>query len=106
MKSTLVLLLFLEGLSGAWATTSINSTNKFAYGANFGWIDARGNTTSGAIIGEFVCSGYLYWENAGWIHLGSNAPANGIQYQNNSATDYGVNHDGTGKQIGRASCRE
>jgi hypothetical protein len=84
------------------AATSINPTNKFAYGANIGWIDARGNTNSGAIIGEFVCSGYLYSANVGWIHLGSNAPANGIQYQNNSAIDYGINHDGLGNLRGFA----
>jgi len=84
------------------AATSINPTNKYAYGANVGWIDSRGNTNSGAIIGEFVCSGYLYAADIGWIHLGSNAPANGIQYQNNSATDYGVNHDGQGNLRGFA----
>ncbi len=84
------------------AATSINSTNKFAYGANLGWIDARGDTNRGAIIGEFVCSGFLYAANIGWIHLGSNAPANGIQYQNSSATDYGVNHDGQGNLRGLA----
>src|ERR1043166_565 len=84
------------------AATSINAVNKFAYGANIGWIDARGNTNAGAVIGEFVCSGYLYGANVGWIHLGSNAPANGIQYQNNSATDYGVNNDGLGNLRGFA----
>jgi hypothetical protein len=89
-------------LAGASAATSINPTNKFAYGANFGWIDARGNTNNGAVIGEFVCSGFLYGANIGWIHLGSNAPANGIQYQNTSAIDYGVNHDGLGNLRGFA----
>jgi len=84
------------------AATSITSTNKFSYGANIGWIDFRGNTNDGAIIGEFVCSGYLYAANIGWIHLGSNAPANGIQYHNNSATDYGINHDGQGNLRGFA----
>src|SRR6267154_1443300 len=84
------------------AATSINALNKNAYGANVGWLDFRGNTNSGAVIGEYVCSGYLYGANIGWIHLGSNAPANGIQYQNNSATDYGVNHDGLGNLRGFA----
>jgi hypothetical protein len=35
-------------------------------------------------------------------NLGSNAPANGIQYRNNSATDYGVNDDGQGNLRGFA----
>ncbi len=102
MKPALTFLILIGALAPATASTSINPTNKFAYGANIGWIDARGNTNSGAVIGEFVCSGYLYSANAGWIHLGSNAPANGIQYQNNSATDYGVNNDGLGNLRGFA----
>jgi len=84
------------------AATSINAVNKRAYGANVGWIDFRGNTNNGAVIGEFVCSGFLYGANVGWIHLGSNAPVNGIQYQNTSAIDYGVNHDGLGNLRGFA----
>jgi hypothetical protein len=84
------------------AATSINASNKFAHGANVGWMDFRGDTNHGVVIGEFVCSGYLYSANLGWIHLGSNAPANGIQYQNNSATDYGVNNDGLGNLRGFA----
>ena len=38
----------------------------------------------------------------GWIHLGDGTPANGIRYQNNSASDYGVNHDGLGNLSGLA----
>ena len=34
--------------------------------------------------------------------LGSGAPANGIQYQNNSAGDFGVNRDGLGNLRGHA----
>lgn len=84
------------------ASTTINATNQFSYGANIGWMDWRGDTNSGAVIGEYVCSGYIWSANVGWIHLGSSAPANGIQYQNNSATDYGVNHDGLGNLRGYA----
>ena len=42
-------------------------------------------------MGEYVCSGYIWGGNVGWLCLGSGTPANGIQYQNSSATDYGVN---------------
>jgi len=89
-------------LSNALATTTINPTNQYAYGANLGWLDWRGDTNNGAVIGEYVCSGYIYSANVGWIHLGGNAPANGIRYQNNSTTDYGVNRDGTGNLRGYA----
>jgi len=99
---SLVIPLLLGSATSLPAATSINATNKFAHGADAGWIDFRGNTNAGAVIGEFVCSGYLYGANVGWIHLGSNAPANGIQYLNNSATDYGVNNDGQGNLRGFA----
>jgi hypothetical protein len=97
-----VLMLLLGCSANLRAATSINPTNKHAYGANVGWMDLRGNTNNGVVIGEFLCSGFLYAANVGWIHLGSNAPANGIQYQNSSGTDYGVNHDGQGNLRGFA----
>ena len=84
------------------AATTINAANHYAYAANLGWVDARGDVTSGAVIGEFVCSGSLYAANVGWISLGGGAPTNGIQYQNLSAGDFGVNQDGLGNLTGFA----
>src|SRR6266705_5152151 len=84
------------------AATTINATNNFAYGANIGWLNARGDVTSGAVIGEYVCSGYLWAANVGWIALGSSSPTNGIRYQNLSAGDFGVNQDGLGNLRGYA----
>ncbi len=86
----------------AAAATTIDPVERYGWGANIGWMDWRGDTNNGAVIGEYVCSGYLWAANVGWIHLGSGAPANGIQYQNDSATDYGVNHDGLGNLRGYA----
>lgn len=86
----------------ASAATTIDAGNKYAYASNLGWVNWRGNTNNGAIIGEYVCSGYIYSANVGWINLGSGSPANQIQYQNNSATDFGVNHDGLGNLSGYA----
>lgn len=105
MKRIAILLLsslILQPSSFVQAATTINAGNKFACGANIGWMDWLGDTNSGAVIGEYVCSGYIFSADCGWIHLGSNAPANGIQYQNNSATDYGVNVDGLGNLRGFA----
>src|SRR6266704_1396218 len=96
---------FLIGLAlamQAYPATTINSANHYAGGANLGWTDWRADTANGAVIGEYVCSGYIYAANVGWIHLGSGAPANGIRYQNNSPSDYGVNHDGLGNLSGYA----
>jgi len=93
---------FTFQLSTARAATTIDGVNKYAWGANIGWLDWRGDTNSGAVIGEYVCSGYLYAANVGWINLGSGAPANKIQYQNNSAADFGINHDSLGNLRGYA----
>src|ERR1035441_7128180 len=106
MKTQLKLLASFHLLSAvcflAHAATTIDPANKYAYGANFGWLDWRGDTNTGVIIGAYVCSGYIYSANVGWINLGSGSPANGIQYQNNSAMDFGVNQDGLGNLRGYA----
>jgi hypothetical protein len=102
MKKLLAATLLVGLVHSAWAITTINSTNHFSYGANIGWIEWRGDNTSGAVIGEFVCSGSIYAANVGWISLGGGTPINGIRYQNNSASDFGVNHDGNGNLQGYA----
>jgi hypothetical protein len=88
--------------STGFAGTTIDAANKAAYGANLGWVDWRGDTNNGAVIGEYVCSGYIYSANVGWINLGGGTPANGIYYQNLSAGDFGVNQDGLGNLRGYA----
>ncbi len=104
MKRALLLLPLLAATvaSVAPAATTISAVNRFAYGANIGWMDWRGDVTSGAVIGEYICTGFIYAANVGWINLGSGTPGNGIRYQNNSATDFGVNHDGLGNLRGQA----
>ena len=84
------------------AATTINAINKFSYGANIGWMDWRGDVANGVVIGAFTCSGFIYAANVGWVHLGDGTPVNGVRYQNNSAADFGVNHDGTGNLRGYA----
>jgi hypothetical protein len=84
------------------ALTTINSANSFAYGANIGWIDWRGDINHGAVIGDYVCSGFLWAANVGWISLGNGAPVNQVHYGNVSAGDFGVNHDGKGNLSGYA----
>src|SRR3954469_11498951 len=81
-----VLLAAVFGAATASAQSTINSSNRFAYGANIGWVDGRADGTNGMVIGEYVCSGYIYAADVGWIKVGSGVPANGIQYQNNSAS--------------------
>ncbi len=81
--------------------TTIDPVNKYAHGANVGWIDARGDGTNGAVIGQSYCSGSLWSANCGWISLG-HGPTNGFHYSNASANDWGVNHDGAGNLRGYA----
>ncbi len=71
--------------------TSINATHHQAYGANIGWLNARGDVANGAKIGLYFSTGYVWSANTGWISLGSGTPTNGYSYANNSATDWGVN---------------
>ena len=98
----LTLAMIHHQLPAAFAGTTIDSTNKYAYGANAGWADWRGDTNNGVVVGEYFCSGYIYSANVGWINLGNGSPLNQIQYQNTSATDYGVNQDGLGNLRGYA----
>lgn len=75
----------------AQAATNINSPNSYSWGANIGWMNWRGDDANGAVIGEYGLSGYIYGANVGWINLGDGDPVNHLQYQNNSAADFGVN---------------
>jgi len=84
------------------AATTIDPANPYGYGANIGWVNAEADSTNGAVIGQAVCSGYIYSANCGWISLGDGTPANGHSYGNAAATDFGVNHDGHGILTGYA----
>jgi hypothetical protein len=92
----------LTAVWGAGAATTINPANFGAWGANIGWLNWRGDVANGAVIGEYVCSGFIWGANVGWINLGNGTPVNGIQYQNNAANDCGVNMDGLGNLRGLA----
>src|SRR5437764_13019074 len=74
------------------ATSTIDATNRYAWGANIGWTNWLPSAADGVVVTEYVCSGYVYAANVGWINFGSGNPLNHIQYQNNSATDFGVNY--------------
>lgn len=101
MKAILIVTgLALLGAS-AMAATTIDAVNQHAYGADIGWLNARGDVTNGAVIGQSYCTGYAWSANCGWICLG-NGPANGWQYSNTASNDWGVNHDGLGNLTGYA----
>ena len=87
--------------TAAFAAATINDPNQNAYGANIGWINARGEGTNGMAVGQSFCTGNAWSANCGWISLG-HGPTNGWQYSNASANDWGVNHDGEGRLAGCA----
>lgn len=84
------------------AATTVDVVNRHAYGANLGWMNCYADGANGAVIGDYVCSGYIYGANVGWINIGSGNPTNGIRYQNLSANDFGVKQDGFGNLRGYA----
>jgi Bacterial TSP3 repeat len=95
MKTIIATSIFVAAIAlTARGATTINPTNSFAYGANIGWLNWRGDVANGAVVGEYVCSGSIWSANVGWISLGNGTPTNGIQYGNASATDFGVNLTG------------
>jgi hypothetical protein len=95
------LVLLLASTGSLRADSTIDGSDRYIYGANIGWIDARGDGTNGVVMGLFSCSGYLWSANCGWISLG-NGPQDGVRYTNASDTDWGVNHDGLGNLRGYA----
>jgi hypothetical protein len=84
------------------AATTIDPVQKYAYGANIGWLNWYADGADGAVIGQKFCSGYIYAANVGWINLGNGSPANGMSYSQSSAADSGVNVDGGGYLTGYA----
>jgi hypothetical protein len=62
---TLVSAFSLQPSALLHAATSIDAVNRYAYGAVIGWMDWRGDTNNGAVIGARFCSGSLYAANVG-----------------------------------------
>ena len=104
MKTSLSLsALLLVCAANARAQTSVHATNRYAYGANTGWLDARGGDgTYGLKAGPCVLKGFVYSANCGWINVGDGDPQNGQQYGNTDGTDSGVNRLPDGKLRGLA----
>jgi hypothetical protein len=102
MRKQILTAIVLSTAIACMAATTIDPANKYGYGANIGWINAEGDVANGAVIGQAFCEGYMYGANVGWIHLGNGGPVNNMAYANDSATDYGINHDGLGNLSGYA----
>ena len=84
------------------AGQNVDPDHSTSWAPNLGWVHWRPAPEVGASIGRYFCSGYLYAQNAGWIHLGNGLPADGRAYLNNNASDYGINVDPFGNLRGLA----
>lgn len=100
-KGFLTFVCFVFFVVPVFAATTIDPAHPYSYGANIGWMNAYADGTNGAVVGPYFCSGYLYGANVGWIHIGS-GPEDGVEYSNDSAADFGINHDGAGNLRGYA----
>ncbi|TWT43882.1 hypothetical protein RAS1_02820 [Phycisphaerae bacterium RAS1] len=87
--------------AAAPADSNIDTTDRFAWSENAGWLNWRdaGDPagSSGVRIGATFLSGFIWAENVGWINLGDGAPGSGggtsQHYANLDGADFGVNRD-------------
>ena len=97
-----ILIFFLTGVlipvSFAFASTTsgtIDSSDKYAYGENIGWLDF-GTTAGNVAVTDSAISGYAWSENIGWISL------NCSNDSSCTTVNYSVANDGAGTLSGYA----
>ena len=83
------------------ATGNIDSTDKWAWGTNAGWINLRPEHGGVTVYSDHL-EGYAWAENIGWIRLGTHDSGGSHTYANDAANTYGVNNDGLGNLSGYA----
>ena len=83
-----------------YAATNIDSTNKWAWGANVGWFNFNPTHGGGVTVYSDHLEGYAWGENVGWIRMGTYEAGGTHTYANDAANTYGVNNDGHGNLSG------
>ena len=104
MRTTAIAMLVAAAAAGsAFAESTVDPANKFAWQENCGWLNWRdANSGAQGVRDRATClSGFIWGENIGWINVGS-APANGVTYANTSGADAGVNIASGGSLAGFA----
>lgn len=75
----------------ALAVSNVNSTDKFSWGENIGWMNWRDSGSpsgdQGVNIGPTFMSGFIWCENVGYVNVGNG----GGPYTNTDHTNFGVN---------------
>jgi hypothetical protein len=85
----------------AFAASNIDTTDKYAWSENSGWVNFN-DANNGVRFYNDHLEGYAWAENIGWVRLGTHSTGGIHTYANASQTDYGVNHDGSGNLSGYA----
>jgi len=100
--SLIIVVATLLTVSVARATSgNIDAVNKWAWGANIGWINFN-PADGGVTVYDDHLEGYAWAENIGWVRLGTYDGGAAHTYANSAAGDYGVNNDGSGNLSGYA----
>jgi len=99
----LVILGGFPGLAAVHADSTIDTVDRYSYGANIGWVNWKHDPSApeGASLEPYLLRGRIYAANVGWIDLGDGVPDDGVFYSHTNG-DWGVNHDGTGGLSGWA----
>lgn len=99
------IIVFTTLVTTTFAQSNIDPARKRAWCENLGWTNWRdaGQPTAaeGIVIRDTFLAGRVWSENAGWITLGNGYPANGLNYANFDASDFGVNVAPDGTLSGR-----
>jgi hypothetical protein len=95
------LVLVLLSVGVVLAGGSIDPTNKWAWGANTGWLNLAPDNGGVTVYSDHL-EGYAWGENIGWLRLGTCTGGNPCTYANDATNTYGVNNDGVGNLSGYA----
>ena len=79
-------------MQGAFATGNIDTTDKYAWNTNSGWVNFK-PANGGVTVYADHLEGYAWSENVGWIRLGTYESGGTHDYTNNSNATYGVNNN-------------
>ena len=115
MRRVCVLIWLVAVVGSAQAQGIIDPGHRSAWSENGGWVNwapegsdpgdpvvGRGLSVATNVDGSAFLSGFLWWENLGWVNLGDGSPADGFWYGNAIGEDSGVNLDSDGTMRGLA----
>jgi hypothetical protein len=99
-----VLVLALFGLARVVLGSNIDTTDKWAWSTNAGWINFNPQCLGceGVTVHSDHLEGYAWGENLGWIRLGTHSGGGSHTYANTTKDNYGVNRDASGGLSGYA----